>query len=51
MELLDDKYQIDQLLGRGGLGAVYRATHPAQQMAGAYAQPPHFTIDYTGFQN
>src|SRR5690348_4620440 len=46
-ELLDNKYQIAELLGQGGMGAVYRATHlgTKRTVAVKVIQPQYSTND------
>jgi eukaryotic-like serine/threonine-protein kinase len=49
--VLDDRYRLDSLLGEGGMGAVYRATHLAMERKVAVKLlKPHLTADPTSLE-
>jgi serine/threonine-protein kinase len=48
---LDDRYRLDALLGEGGMGAVFRATHLAMERRVAVKLlKPHLTADEVALQ-
>jgi len=49
--VLDDRYRLDALIGEGGMGAVFRATHLAMERRVAVKLlKPHLTSDETQLQ-
>lgn len=49
--VLDDRYRLDALLGEGGMGAVFRATHLAMERKVAVKLlKPHLTADPTSLE-
>jgi serine/threonine-protein kinase len=49
--VLDDRYRLDALIGEGGMGAVFRATHLAMERRVAVKLlKPHLTSDTTQLQ-
>src|SRR5258706_12994840 len=48
---LDGRYRLDALVGEGGMGAVFRATHLAMERKVAVKLlKPHLTTDHTSLQ-